>query len=126
MDALGRIPSKCLPRDKMDDNIRMKRTDRSWKSSTKARKGWQRNSQYGRPESIRKAAIRDFERERDFELAYLNEMYEYEPDCKVLLITPVSRDTYTVELPCRIQSEDDILQWIDDNIGFVVSWEEVA
>ena len=126
MDALGHIPSKCMRRNKMDDNIHLKQTDRSWKSSTKARKSWQRNSQCGRPESIRKMAIRDFDQELELELQYLNEVYDYEPDRKVLLITPVSGDSYTVELPRRIRSEDDILEWIDDNIGLVVSWEEVA
>lgn len=55
MDALGYIPGKFQrAASRMDDNIRTKRSQRSWKENTKARRNWQRHKKPGDTYSIRK------------------------------------------------------------------------
>lgn len=55
MEVLGYIPDKLQRHaSRMDDNIRTKRPQRSWKEHSKARKNWQRHMQPGSSQSIRK------------------------------------------------------------------------
>ena len=55
MEVLGYIPEKFQRHtSRMDDNIRRKRAQCSWKENSKARRNWQRHMQPGNSKSIRK------------------------------------------------------------------------